>query len=326
MRIDGFSGKAHWYRGNLHSHTVVSDGKLKPAESAALYRARGYQFLCLSEHDIYTDFSSEFNTEDFIILPGIEYSAILYQDAESGRRMKIHHLHGILGTREMQARAKEPLLTHMQHIPPMKFYGDWDGAKVAQEMADMLGRHGLVTTYNHPIWSRVEQEEFVHTQGPAMLEIFNYDTVLESDTGYDVTYWDHMLRAGHHINAFASDDNHNDGLEDSCGGWVCVNADKLDQDAIVRELIRGNYYSSAGPEIREWYIEDGIVHVSCSPVNRITFVAGNVINDGWTFHGTPLQDDRTEADYRLKGHEIYIRAECTDRYGRTAWTNPIYLK
>ncbi|MEG1658525.1 MAG: CehA/McbA family metallohydrolase [Oscillibacter sp.] len=325
MKIEGFSGKAHWYRGNLHSHTVVSDGKLQPKEAAELYRKGGYQFLCLSEHDIYTDFSAEFNREDFIILPGIEYSAILYDNQESAKRLKIHHLHGILGTQEMQKQAKSPLLTHMQHIPPLKFYGGWDGAAVAQEMADMLAGHGLVTTYNHPIWSRTEQDEFANTRGLHMLEIFNYDTVLESETGYDVTYWDHMLRAGYKVNAFASDDNHNDGLEDSCGGWVCVNADTLTQEDLVRELIAGNYYSSAGPEIYDWHIEDGVAHIRCSNVNRITFAAGNVINDGWTFHGTPLEDDLCEAAYPLKGHELYLRAECTDRYGRTAWTNPIYL-
>ncbi|MFQ9652829.1 MAG: hypothetical protein ACLRZZ_23900 [Enterocloster sp.] len=27
-----------------------------------------------------------------------------------------------------------------------------------------------------------------------------------------------------------------------------------------------------------------------------------------------------------KGHETYIRVEAVDKYGRTAWTNPIYLE
>ena len=56
------------------------------------------------------------------------------------------------------------------------------------------------------------EEEFIYTEGISALEIFNFNTVQESNTGYDVTYWDRMLRMGRRINAFASDDNHNEGF------------------------------------------------------------------------------------------------------------------
>jgi hypothetical protein len=32
-----------------------------------------------------------------------------------------------------------------------------------------------------------------------------------------------------------------------------------------------------------------------------------------------------EAEYRLKGRERYLRAECVDARGHAAWTNPIFL-
>ena len=32
----------------------------------------------------------------------------------------------------------------------------------------------------------------------------------------------------------------------------------------------------------------------------------------------------SSAEYRLKGDEDYIRVQCTDKYGRTAWSNPFY--
>ena len=50
-----FSEKGSWFKGNLHSHTVNSDGRLTPAQSAAYYREHGYSFICFSEHDYYTD-------------------------------------------------------------------------------------------------------------------------------------------------------------------------------------------------------------------------------------------------------------------------------
>ena len=57
---NGFSSSGNWYKGNLHSHTVNSDGKLTPEESVRLFREHGYSFLCFSEHDLYTDYRSGF--------------------------------------------------------------------------------------------------------------------------------------------------------------------------------------------------------------------------------------------------------------------------
>lgn len=323
----GFKNCGNWYKGNLHSHTTISDGMLTPEQNVKLYQDNGYSFLCLSEHDIYIDHRAEFNQEHFIMLPGIEASAILYRQKGINERYRVHHLHGILGTTAMQAAAPEGLFTHMQYVPPKKFFGEWTGAQASQEINDMLRAHGCVTTYNHPIWSRVEEQEFIYTEGLSALEIFNFNTVQESNTGYDVVYWDRMLRMGKRINAFASDDNHNEGLfEDSCGGWICVQAPELSHDSIVQNFIDGNYYSSSGPGIYDWGVRDGRAWIDCTEVNRVNFIAGNIINDGTTVLGEPCKDSLCHAEYQLKGHETYVRAEVTDKYGRTAWTNPIYLE
>lgn len=51
----GFKNCGNWYKGNIHSHTTVSDGMLTPEQSVKLYKDNGYHFLCFSEHDIFTD-------------------------------------------------------------------------------------------------------------------------------------------------------------------------------------------------------------------------------------------------------------------------------
>ena len=202
MRISGFQTSGNWYRGNLHSHTFVSDGVLSPEAMSRIYKDNGYSFLCISDHDIYTDFRSELNTGDFIILPGIEYSAALFT-ADKKLRLKLHHIHGILGTEKMQAEAPLKPFKHMEHIPQLQYFGEWDGAQVAQAVVDMLASHGCITTYNHPVWSRVDRDEFVNLKGPFALEIYNFGTVEDSNTGFDTTYWDYMLRRGDRIKAFA---------------------------------------------------------------------------------------------------------------------------
>lgn len=45
-----FDERRKWYRGNLHTHTTVSDGRYTPEEAIALYQRMGYDFLALTDH------------------------------------------------------------------------------------------------------------------------------------------------------------------------------------------------------------------------------------------------------------------------------------
>ena len=51
----GRCAKRRWYKGNLHTHTVWSDGKAFPEEAVAWYKSRGYNFLGLSDHNLFQD-------------------------------------------------------------------------------------------------------------------------------------------------------------------------------------------------------------------------------------------------------------------------------
>lgn len=44
-----------WWRGNLHLHTFWSDGRAFPEEAIIWYKARGYNFLGLSDHNLFQD-------------------------------------------------------------------------------------------------------------------------------------------------------------------------------------------------------------------------------------------------------------------------------
>jgi hypothetical protein len=48
-------GRKHWYKGNLHTHTFWSDGKAFPEEAVMWYKSRGYNFLGLSDHNLFQD-------------------------------------------------------------------------------------------------------------------------------------------------------------------------------------------------------------------------------------------------------------------------------
>ena len=44
-----------WYKGNLHTHTLNSDGDSTPHEVTTWYRKQGYNFLVLSDHNHLTE-------------------------------------------------------------------------------------------------------------------------------------------------------------------------------------------------------------------------------------------------------------------------------
>lgn len=323
MNVDGFSKAGNWYKGNLHSHTTNSDGNFTPEEAVKEFKKQGYSFLCLSDHNLYTDYREKLGEEDFLILPGVEAAAVLFD--ENNICKKVHHMNGILGNRAMQEKAGK----HYQHreaVGPFVYYGKWDGAKAASQMAEELHSRGCFVTYNHPIWSRVDAEEFI-TEDFEILEIFNYNTQNESETGYDTTYWDVMLRNGRHVLADASDDNHNTGdFDDAFGGYIVVNAKALTHDDIVDAILSGNYYSSSGPEIYSWGIKDGKAYITCSASERINFIADGYVGAGTSFVAKSDNNLLQEAAFTLTGNENYIRAECRDLFGKKAWTNPIYIE
>jgi len=41
-----------WYKGNLHMHSFWSDGNVFPEQAIDWYKDRGYNFLCLSDHNV----------------------------------------------------------------------------------------------------------------------------------------------------------------------------------------------------------------------------------------------------------------------------------
>ena len=50
IRPSAFSAPGRFFRGNIHTHSTLSDGALSPEDVCARYAAEGYDFICLSEH------------------------------------------------------------------------------------------------------------------------------------------------------------------------------------------------------------------------------------------------------------------------------------
>lgn len=318
MRKSMFIEGSNFYKGNVHGHTVISDGELQVEESIRAYKERGYSFIVISDHETYFD-STAYDSEDFIVHPGIEWAIEEPKDGHKG-----HHIHGILGTKEMVEAAGDKRIPHGTYLDKY----DWKTPQTIQRAIDTLRDAGNLVMYNHPIWSRLELDDLLNVRGYFALEIYNWNCEVWDATGLATHYWDMLLRRGLKVYGIASDDNHNNfpfgsASSDSFGGWIVVAAKKLDRESLAEALVQGSFYASNGPEIYE-YVHDGDeVYIKCSPVKRINFIT-------YERRGTTkLAEDGeyiTEATFKLAGDEIFARLECVDEFGKTAWSNPLFLQ
>lgn len=311
---NGFPDKGSWYKGNLHGHSTLSDGDLTTDQLRVAYKQKGYHFLAHSEHDFFSNFE-HLNEPNFITLPA----------SEVGIRMpkgdyRIFHLHVIMGTDEhLRAATLEPL-THMQPI----IWPDFEGFDTVQQFIDDMVARGNIVMFNHPHWSIVEWEDLIELDNLFAIEVYNHCSEWQENMGNSRILWDSLLRRGKRLWGTATDDNHNrypldSPYNDSFGGWVVVKSEELTRNAIVDALLKGSFYSSTGPEIYDFRIENNEVIFECSPVERI------YLNGDARQHQAVIGDNVTTLRKKLQGTEKYIRIECYDKYGKFAYTNPIFL-
>ena len=143
--------------------------------------------------------------------------------------------------------------------------------------------------------------------------------MIENKLDSNAAYWDELLAQGQRIFGVATDDGH--AMSHHCNGWVRVNAEN-NVAAILEALKNGAFYASCGPEIFDFYVEDGVAHIKCSPVKEIHFMHLRV---PYLLHKAQDGELLTEASEPVRMGD-YIRATIVDEQGRRAWTNPIFLE
>ncbi len=309
-----FSQGGQWYKGNLHCHSTISDGALSPDEIVELYKNHDYNFLSFSDHEHFTH-HTKYDDSKFLIFPGFEWAT---QPPRGGRT---YHFLGLQGSTKYRDQATQPLLKHGDKFQRGEYSEDPAAyRRTAQQMIDQLKASGNMVVLNHPVWSRTELEDFVGLDGYFAMEVFNTTCDCEGHTGTADLYWDSLLRRGKKVWGLATDDAHFR-TNDHLGGWVMVQAQELTHDCIADSLLEGRFYSSQGPRITDYGVVDGEVFVECSEVEVVHFVTFEPTGRSVRAETAPLRS----AKYQLRGNETYVRVECVDRHGRTAWTNPIFL-
>ena len=98
-----------------------------------------------------------------------------------------------------------------------------------------------------------------------------------------------------------------------------VKCEEFTVESMLDSLRKGSFYATTGPEIYDFYIEDGYGFVKCSEAKTITFITLSRWGKCYRDPAAKL----TEASLNLSSSAYMVRVEVEDKYGNVAWSNPI---
>lgn len=303
-----FWGKEKMLKGGLHCHTTRSDGLCTPEEVIRFHYQKGYDFLALTDHRIY-NFKNFAPEVPITIIPGMEFDNTF----ERGKGFRCFHTVCIGSTQENGNGYTQDELLETGNAKNQEEY---------QSYLDDIHAKGNLTIYCHPEWSSTPTHYFEKQKGNFAMEIWNSGCAMSYDMDTDAAYWDEILGKGKVIYGVATDDGH--AMSHHCNGWVMVRAEN-NVNAILDALKNGAFYSSCGPEIYNFYVEDDKAIVDCSSAAKVRFHSDmhptRIVKsaDGMLTHA-----ELDLNSYRTGGYK-YIRATVIDNKGKYAWTNPIFL-
>ena len=302
---------ARWFKGNLHSHTINSDGDSPPYELVTWYKSHGYQFLAITDHNTFTDPAPfDTNPNDNFLLIGAE-------------------------------EITNSLTVHVNAIGISRLIPQQKGAthtELLQASIDAVRAQGALPLINHPnfIWA-FTAAAMLPLKSTALLEIASGHPLVnhagDGRTPSTEQMWDELLSSGMRIHGVGVDDAHNFRQEFTREranpglAWVSVRAASLTRDNIIDALSRGDFYASTGVVLKDIRSTAASLEVEIETKGsatieqsryRVVFVGkgGRVLNTS----------NENPARYTFKGDEGYVRARVDASSCLRAWTQAVFLE
>lgn len=314
------AGKTHargrgWYRGDLHAHTLHSDGSWSIADLVAWARGRNLDFMTLSDHN-----------------------------TTSGHA-EVHSLAGddllTLGGMELTTHWGHALALGISHLPEWRV-GPVTGQTMPMLAADIMEKDGLFVIA-HPMspgdpactGCRWDYDD-MRPGNAQLVEIWNGGPWSDyNEEGLaEFCQW---LTQGHRLRATAGSDIH--GPEGGAGqvGFNNVEADSLTANAILHGVHLGRNFLSSGPRL---ILQAQSAQGDMASMGE-TVAQGAVFHADWQSQDVPLMLGFVDAKgarshhlcaanatgrAELVGAEGFVMAELRDASGLLhAVTNPIFV-
>ena len=294
--LNPFKQPGQWYRGNTHSHSTESDGRIPMDERFAAYRDAGYDFLVLTDHRKVNDVSA-YSDDNFLAISGSE----VHPDNPYGGGT--YHIVGINLRERINCAELHP-----------------------NDVLAEIKAQGGEAVLCHPYWCGHTIRDYEQLNGYFAVEVYNDTCMVACGKGFSEQAWDDVLDRLGPVYGIAADDAH--GTEHDCfHGWVMVKASDLTIDGIMNAFRAGSFYSTLGPEIADLDLvgetdREQKVVVKCSPAQSIIFKGQ--CNRGRRIVA-PKGESLTEAEYPVPSGTKYVRVEIVDEEGKKAWSNPLFF-
>jgi hypothetical protein len=300
--------ETRWFKGNTHSHTTESDGDSPPEVVASWYRNHGYNFLVISDHNVWVDPGKLAHLVDstFLLIPG--------EEVTSAYQKKAVHVNGLNVPKRIEPRTDTTMLGTIQ--------------KNIDAVRDLQG----VPHINHPNFQWAFDHQILrHVRNDRLIEIFNGHPLVHNEGGGDRAsmeeVWDHLLSDGMRMYGIAVDDAHHFKEEfaphrsNPGRGWVVVRATGLHADAILEAMERGDFYASTGIELDDVVITSSSLEVHIRQRGDFKHTTEFIGSGGRVL----LRTGANPARYQITGSEGYVRARVRDSGGFRAWIQPVFI-
>ncbi len=298
-----------WAKGNLHTHTNLSDGDSPPDEVCRCYAEHGYHFLSITDHNRFTH-PRRVDSCGLVLIKGVEVSVFPEDEPE----IPVH----VNGFGIRANPVPEPGSTRVDALRGC--------------VRAILDRGGIAQ-FNHPNFHfAFDHRHMAEVEGCGLLEVYNghpevYNDGDDTHIGVE-QMWDNLLTAGRLVRATAVDDSHHFIGEfaarrsNPLRGWVWARVKTLTPRSILAALRRGDFYASTGVELEDVDARGLCLRVAVRPepgvshVTRFIGDAGEVLNES----------EALENSYRLPddGGPSYVRAKVIASNGSCAWTQPVF--
>lgn len=304
-----------WYKGNLHTHTTTSDGDSAPLTVARWYRDNNYDFLMLSDHNVYDSIASIQTTLD-------------NENAISGHKRLLlipgEEISDLYGSTKV----------HLGGVNTTGLVGPQGGTSIANTITrctDAIKLKAGIPIINHPNLSgnSFPSSDVFAVKNLKFLEIYNGHPSADNGGGNGKPamgdYWNDLLSRPRLIWGVATDDAHHfqswgPTYANPGRAWVVVSAPSLTVANIVAGLSTGNFYASTGVVYSNVSTANNVLSMSVSGAGPFTTTFSGK-------DGVVLKTDSTNnPTYTLPtAGQLFVRAKTNASYG-SAWTQPLFDK
>lgn len=293
-----FAAPGRFWKGNIHTHSTLSDGLREPEAVCATYREAGYDFLALTDH----------------FLPKYGFPLA---DTRPFRRPGFTTLLGA------ELHAPATALGEMWHILAVGLpqgFAPTAPEETGPSLAARALAAGAFVAIPHPGWYALTAEDANSIPGAHAVEVYNHTSQLRTERGDGVYLADQLLAGGRRVTLLAVDDAHF-ACDDAFGGWIMARAEANEPEPLLAALKAGHFYATQGPLIEDIAWEAEHVTVRCSPAASVMALgrgsrAAQSVAPGQREARLPI------AALRPGG---FARIVVADSAGRRAWSNPVHF-